>query len=95
VCARGTALYDGGGTAVAYIAVNDEFTIYSWGGQPVAYLEAQDAGKFAVYGFNGHHLGWFYQGVIWDHEGNGSCSVKARLQPVTGSVAERCTAASG
>ena len=33
-----------------------------------------------VYGFNGKHLGWFVNGVIWDKHGEGACAVKERLQ---------------
>ncbi|TAL01848.1 MAG: hypothetical protein EPO08_09160 [Rhodospirillaceae bacterium] len=73
-CAEDVSLYDGGGEAVAYIAVDDELTVYLWGGQPVAYLD-----DGSVWGFNGKHLGWFDGGVIWDHEGNGACALKGAL----------------
>lgn len=72
-------LFSGDGTAAAYIAVDDELTIYLWGGKPVAYLEADPAGGFHVFGFNGKHLGWFVNGVIWNHSGNGSCATAERL----------------
>ena len=65
------SLYDRKGDAVAYIAVNDELTIYLWEGKPVAYLDGED-----VYGFNGKHLGWFSKGLIIDHNGNIPCVIK-------------------
>jgi hypothetical protein len=73
-----TSLFKGDGTAVAYIAIDDELTIYLWGGKPVAYLQ-NDGSEFNVYGFNGKHLGWFANGVIWDHNGYASCATKERL----------------
>lgn len=67
------SLLDGSGEAVAYIAVDDEMTIYLWGGKPVAYLDGED-----VYGFNGKHLGWFLEGAIFDHKGDAVCVLKGR-----------------
>ena len=62
--AREISLYDDTGEAVAYIDTDEEMNIYLWKGKPVAYLDEQ-----SVYGFNGKHLGWFKEGIIWDHEG--------------------------
>ena len=62
--AREVSLYDYAGEAVAYIDTDDEMNIYLWKGEPVAYLDGQ-----SIYGFNGKHLGWFKEGIIWDHEG--------------------------
>lgn len=73
-------LFDGGGNASAYIAVNDELTIYLWNGKPVAYLVDDSNGGYAVYGFNGQHLGWFAGGIVWNHAGSASCAVKDVLQ---------------
>lgn len=61
---REISLYDDAGEAVAYIDTDDEMNVYLWKGAPVAYLEGQ-----SIYGFNGKHLGWFKEGIIWDHEG--------------------------
>ncbi len=72
-------LFDGGGRATAYIAVEDEMTIYLWDGKPVAYLEPSDAGEFHVYEFNGTHLGWLLQGAVWSHDGSASCAIKEVL----------------
>jgi hypothetical protein len=74
------ALFDQRGEATAYIALNDELTIYLWSGIPVAYLDRENGDDFHVYGFNGKHLGWFVGGIIWGHDGNAGCAVKDRLQ---------------
>ncbi len=51
--------------AIAYIDTNDELTIYSWDGKPLAYLTGNN-----IYGFNGKHLGWFLNdGTVRDHQG--------------------------
>lgn len=72
------SLFDSTGAAEAYIALDDEMTIYLWGGKPVAYLERDDDG-YDVYGFNGEHLGWFVNGAIWGHDGKAVCAVKDML----------------
>lgn len=71
------ALFNSDGKPVAYIA--EDLTIYMWSGEPVAYLSpANNQGHgFNVYGFNGHHLGWFVKGVIRDHDGDASCGLKS------------------
>lgn len=56
-------VWDRRSIATAYIATDDENTIYLWTGEPVAYLVDDH-----VYGFNGRHLGWFQEGIIWDYE---------------------------
>lgn len=58
-------LYNTQGWTVAYIAYDDENTIYMWDGKPVAYLDGED-----IYGFNGKHLGWYQDGILRDHNGN-------------------------
>jgi hypothetical protein len=57
--------YDSRGRAVAYVAADSDLTIYLWTGKPVAYLDKEN-----VYGFNGKHLGWLANDVIYDHDGN-------------------------
>ncbi len=57
-------LYDTQGNPVVYIAIDDGMTIYSWGGQPDAYLKRGQNNEFDVYGFNGKHLGWFIKGNL-------------------------------
>ncbi len=56
-------LWDRRSMPIAYIATNDENTIYLWTGEPAAYLVDDH-----VYGFNGQHLGWFQDNVVWDWE---------------------------
>ena len=58
------SLFDQKGNSVAYIAEDGEGTIYLWNGVAVAYLVQEK-----VYGFNGHHLGWFDDGVMRDLKG--------------------------
>ena len=56
-------LFDPNGNPCAYIDTND-MTIFLWSGEPVAYLQNEN-----IYGFNGNHLGWFEDGILWDHNG--------------------------
>jgi hypothetical protein len=62
-------LYDPDGEALAYIDCRDQYTVYLWDGSPVAYLH-QSNNLFHIYSFNGKHLGWFVNGVIYDHDGS-------------------------
>lgn len=55
------------GVAAAYIDRSDESTIYLWSGIATAYLDGT-----SIYGFNGKHLGWFENGIVW---GNGGLKV--------------------
>ena len=59
-----TNLYDKNGNAVAYIAEDAEHSIFTWDGQAVCYIVTDK-----VYGWNGRHLGWFIDGVIYDNHG--------------------------
>jgi hypothetical protein len=72
------SLYDYTGEAVAYIDSSEEFTIYLWKGIPVAYLDDS-----SVFGFNGKHLGWFKDGIIWDHNGYAVGFVKGAVNKIT------------
>ena len=79
------ALFDGYGDAVAYIVTDDDFTIYLWEGEPVAYLIDD-----SVYGFNGKHLAWYKDGIFWDHNGyatgfvEGAVNIQTNLKPLKG-----------
>lgn len=55
-------LYDANKEAIAYIDYDDDSTIYTLKGEPVAYLELEEQ----VYGFNGKFLGWYFDGVLYD-----------------------------
>jgi hypothetical protein len=68
-------LYDSQGNAVVYIA-DDESTISTWSGKPVAYLDDGSDNEPNVYGFNGKHLGWFLKGIVRGHDGNAVVGVK-------------------
>ncbi len=71
----------------------DEVTLYSARGKPVAYVADDDdatiylwSGKpvaylysDSIYGFNGKHLGWFKSGIIYDHEGYRVGATEQRL----------------
>ena len=48
------------GNPVAYISYDMGNAIYLWDGRPVAYLEPDKT----IYGFNGHHLGWYVNGQV-------------------------------
>ncbi len=58
-------LFDVGGNPISYIQISNG-TIFLFSGEPVAYLDDETN----VYGFNGKHLGWFQDGIIWDHNGD-------------------------
>ncbi len=58
-------LLDREGNAIAYLDFGDENTIYLWDGTPVAYLENENR----LYGFNGKHIGWYEDGIVWNLTG--------------------------
>jgi hypothetical protein len=79
-----TTLFDKDGEAVAYMAMDFEETIYLWEGHPVAYLyETQH-----IYGFNGRHIGWFIDEILYNNDGErvgftaNTCPVDIRKEPV-------------
>lgn len=57
-------LYDFRGRATAYLDLTSDLTFYLWTGEPVAYLD-----EGSIYGFNGKHLGWYQDGIVYDHDG--------------------------
>lgn len=59
------ALFNFKGEPVAYISDDPNKTVYLWDGHPVAYLYG-----YHVYGFNGRHLGWLINNVLYDSDGN-------------------------
>ncbi|MBN1102682.1 MAG: hypothetical protein JXL84_04615 [Deltaproteobacteria bacterium] len=79
-------LYNKDGQAVAFIADDFHNTIYLWEGLPAAYLyEAEN-----VYGFNGRHLGWFRDEILFNHGGERigftytTCPVRIFQSPAKG-----------
>ena len=81
-----TTLFDTSGAPIAYIDHSDEQTVYSFAGEPLAYVDEDSH----VYGFNGTHLGWFQDGVLWDHSGlrsgftQGTSPVFTQFEPFKG-----------
>ena len=60
-----TTLFDKNGTSVAYMADDYRGTIHLWEGATVAYLYEDQH----IYGFNGRHLGWFINDIIFNYQG--------------------------
>jgi len=60
-----TILYDRNGEAKAYITSDFHNTIYLWDGLAAAYLHEEEH----IYGFNGRHLGWFKNDVLFNYRG--------------------------
>lgn len=79
-------LFGRNGEPVAYIAYDDENTIYTFSGRPCAYVDEGDK----IYGFNGRHLGWLEDGIVWNHSGRRvgfiktSCPVFTSFEPFKG-----------
>ncbi|QZE15620.1 hypothetical protein K4L44_07250 [Halosquirtibacter laminarini] len=62
-------LYNSEGEPVAYIDTDDQdLPIFLWNGTAVAYLSTEDDG-FDIYGYNGKHLGWYEEGLVYNHKG--------------------------
>jgi hypothetical protein len=62
---RMKTLFNKRGDPVAYISDDYSKTIYLTNGSPVAYLYNQNH----VYGLNGRHLGWWIEGILYNHDG--------------------------
>ena len=75
-------LFDRKGHPVAYIAEDGESSIYTWHGHAVAYIDGD-----VVHGWNGRHLGWFIDGIVYDLHGRRAgfvretCPVAAYAEP--------------
>ena len=57
-------LFDGKGQPVAYIEVDGERIVYLWSGHAVAYFFGD-----RIFGWNGNHIGWYAEGVLYDTHG--------------------------
>lgn len=83
-------LFDRGGNPTAYIAPDDDGTIYMWDGNPAAYIERDPMEGYDVWGYNGKHLGWFFEGLFYDHNGyvvgfaHGSVNMMTKFEPIKG-----------
>lgn len=80
-----TTLFGPNGDPKVYIAKDEENTIYSFDGRPLAYLDGEN-----IYGFNGRHLGWLEDGIVWDHKGlrvgftSSKCPAFTKFEPFQG-----------
>jgi hypothetical protein len=63
------------GATAAYLEPADGSTFYLWSGEPVAYLDDE-----SIFGFNGKHLGWYHNGLVYDHEGGIVGAARATLE---------------
>ena len=78
------SIFNKTGEAVAYISNDYNQTIYLWDGYPVAYLYED----LHVFGINGKHLGWFSNGILYNHLGerigftSSTCPVSIAKEPV-------------
>jgi hypothetical protein len=68
-----TEFFDSKGAAIAYF--EDDDTLYLWSGEPVAYMVDD-----SLFGFNGNHLGWRKDGVIYDHDGYVVAAISSRFK---------------
>ena len=79
-----TTLFDKNGEAVAYMTTDFDETIYLWEGPPVAYRYENQH----IYGFNGRHIGWFIDEILYNNDGErvgftaGTCPVDIAKEPV-------------
>jgi hypothetical protein len=79
-----TTIYDKNGEPVAYVTEGYSGTVYLWDGEPVAYIYEE----VHVYGFNGRHLGWFRDDVLYSPDGtrvgftSGTCPKSVSKSPL-------------
>ena len=59
------SLFDKNGNAKAYI---DNNTIFDWNGTPFAYIYI-DNNNYHLYNYNGKHIGWYDNGILYDNNG--------------------------
>lgn len=79
-------LFDSRGQPIAYIEDSSDRTIFSFNGEPLAYVDD----KNNIYGYNGKHLGWFEDQIVWDHSGQrvgftkSTCPALTQFEPFKG-----------
>lgn len=71
-------LYNQRGEPQAYIADDTEHSIYLWNGHAVAYIKED-----VIHGWNGKHLGWFIDGIIYDTQGYRVSSIRNKCPVAT------------
>ena len=76
VFAQETTIFCSEGHPGAYIFAAEQYIIFLWDGTPAAYIHIADNNSH-IYGFNGKHLGWFFQGFFHDHNGHIFGAVKS------------------
>jgi len=73
-------LYDLQGEAVVYIDTDQELAIYTWGGEAVSYLVSGCGQRcFYIYTWEGSHIGFFENGIVYDLQGDIVGSVDGAL----------------
>lgn len=70
--ANSFVLQDRAGNRVAYLDAERANTIFLSNGAPTAYVDGT-----SIYSFDGSHLGWMENGIIWNHEGEAIGLVKS------------------
>ena len=78
LAAEEVTLFDQYGYPVGYID-SGNLTIFLWNGEPVAYLRRDNDTRFSAFGYNGRHLGWYLNGVLYGHDGDAVCAIGERL----------------
>jgi len=79
-------LFGSQGEPVAYIEDTKNKTIFSFNGEPLAYIDESNN----LYVFNGMHLGWFEDQIIWNHLGQqigftkNTCPTFTKFEPFKG-----------
>ena len=79
-------LFGSQGEPIAYIEDGNDKTIFTFNGEPFAYIDENQN----IYGFNGVHLGWYEDQIIWDHSGfrvgftKNTCSAFTQFEPFKG-----------
>jgi len=79
-------LFGSKGEPIGYIEDSDDKTIFTFNGEPLAYIDDSQN----IYGFNGQHLGWYEEQIVWDHTGSkvgftkNTCPVFTQFEPFKG-----------
>lgn len=82
-------IFNSRGKAIAFLEVGEDQTIYMWSGKPVAYLHKENKEQH-LYGFNGKHLGWYEEGILYTHDGDaigfieGAMTIFTEFEPIKG-----------
>lgn len=80
--AQQISLFNKHGHAVAYIDYDEDATIYTWDGYPLAFLKKEGT-IHALFGFNGKFLAWYKQGRVHDKKGYILAAEKSKMNRAT------------